>query len=211
VSKYLARLKALDSDKPRPREPSKPSKAPFVGFDGDTCERFQKTQRPFDGLDSSKGGRFSETLPAIERGAEILTTPQGTTVKNDENSREARAAALEASDLPHEWADPFAHLLCGPPPGDFDDAYWARVLLGANIFASEWAAKACALGWTAKEVFGLDGMTPAVRNDMKGLAWLLVGGARVVTLNQDGADIITNQSSLLRYYRRACGAIQTVD
>ncbi|MBB4199532.1 hypothetical protein GGD83_003348 [Rhodoblastus sphagnicola] len=86
MNKYLARLKALNSDNPPRRGPSKPSKEAFVGFDGDTGERFQKTHRPFDGFDGPKGGRLSEILQAMESGAEILKAPQGTTVKTDENS-----------------------------------------------------------------------------------------------------------------------------
>lgn len=117
----------------------------------------------------------------------------------------ARAVALEATGLPRVWAEPLSKLLCGPPPGDFEDAYWARVLAGGNRFADQWAAKAYALGWTAKEVFGLDDRKPAARHDMKGVAWLLTDAAHVVALDEHGADIMTKQASRLRFYRRSPG------
>jgi hypothetical protein len=121
-------------------------------------------------------------------------------------SWKARADALVATGLPSEWAEPFAKLLRGPPPGDFDHTYWARGLPGANLFADEWAAHAHTLGWTSREVFGLDELKPAARHDRKGVAWLLTDGARVVALDESGADIITKQRSRQRFYRRLSGA-----
>lgn len=124
-------------------------------------------------------------------------------------SWEARATALVAVGLPTEWANPFAKLLCGPPPGDYDHMFWARGLPGANLFADEWAAHAHALGWSAAEVFGLDELKPAARHDRKGVAWLLSDGARVVAIDERGADIVTQQGSKQRFYRspiKACVA-----
>lgn len=116
-------------------------------------------------------------------------------------SWEERATALVAVGLPSEWAKPFAKLLCGPPPGDYDHIYWARGLPGANLFADEWATRAHALGWTSGEVFGLDELKPAARYDHKGVAWLLIDRARVVALDERGADIVTQQGSKQRFYR----------
>ncbi len=144
---------------------------------------------------------FQRFDPAIESAAEILRTPQWTTVKTDNTTWQARAEALEAAGLPPGWAKPFAKLLCGPPPGDFDHTYWARGLPGANLFADAWAAQAHRLEWTAGEVFGLDELKPAARHDLKGVAWLLTDGARVVALDERGADIVTQQGSKQRFYR----------
>jgi len=113
----------------------------------------------------------------------------------------ARAEALMAAGLPREWAERFARLLCGPPPGNFDVAYWARLQPGANHVADEWAAKAHALGWRAEEVFGLDELAPAARWDRKGIAWLIDEGQRVVALDEGGAEISTRSGARLRFYR----------
>ncbi len=113
----------------------------------------------------------------------------------------ARAAALTAAGLPRDWAGPFAKLLCGEPPGDFGQSYWARVVDGANNFAGHWAAEAYRAGWTAADTFGLDEIKPAARHDRRGVAWFLSDGARVISLDAAGADIVTMQGSHQRFYR----------
>jgi hypothetical protein len=116
---------------------------------------------------------------------------------------EERAAHLEYdAGLPRSWAEPFAKILCGGAPGDFEPTRWARVLDGGLIFADVWGRKAQALGWSAEDVFGLHSIAPAARNDVKGLAWLLANGSRVVAIDADGADIVTTQGAKQRYYRR---------
>jgi len=60
-------------------------------------------------------------------------------------SQGRRADALGIAGRPSEWAEPFAKLQCGPPPGDVDIVYWVRLLPGANQVAEEWAAQAHAI------------------------------------------------------------------
>ncbi len=94
-----------------------------------------------------------------------------------------RAISLERdAGFPYEGAEPFAKLLCGEPPGDYDAGYWERALEGAVIFAPQWAAVAYRAGWSLESVFGLDDIAPARRHDRKGLAWLLTDGKHVVAL-----------------------------
>ncbi len=115
----------------------------------------------------------------------------------------ARSASLEHdAGLPHEWAEPLARLLCRAPPRGFEPHRWASVVEGASIFAEQWAAKACALGWSAENVFGLDEIAPAARHDRKGVGWLLPDGKRVVSLDAAGADIETARGVKQRFYRR---------
>ena len=178
MSKYLDRLKELDFKNPLPDQVSKVAKDPFDTFDTD------------------QGGGFSENQPAEEN----LKAPIAGSVKSGKTSWQTRAAILEA-DLPSTWSDPFARLLTGGPHGDFDAIYWSRILPGANLFADQWSAEAYRLGWTAAEVFGLDDLKPATRHDRKGLAWLLPDGARVISLDERGADIVTNQGTQQRFYR----------
>lgn len=145
-----------------------------------------------EGFDGDRGKGISESEPSLV----VHTEPW-----------QVRVDPLEVAGLPSEWAEPFARLLVGPPPGDFDQAYWSRVVEGANVFADTWAAQAHRLGWTAEDVFGLDEIKPAARHDHKGIAWLLGDCARVIALDVDGADIVTSQGSKQRFYRaptKAC-------
>ena len=115
---------------------------------------------------------------------------------------QARAASLEHDGLPCEWSGPFAKLLCGAPPGDYEAGYWERTLEGAETFAPQWAAVAYRAGWSLESVFGLDDIAPARRHDSKGLAWLLPDGKQVIALDAAGADIETERGVKQRFYRR---------
>lgn len=205
MSIYLARLKVIDVQKPTPAHPSKGSKAPFEPFEGDQGRCFSESTRPaparkksteaFEPSECERGGGFSEN-----------EAPNGPPAPAAEQWQ-ARAAILERAGIPSEWAELFAKLLCGPPPGDFDQAYWSRVVKGATIFADEWTVAAYRAGWRAEEIFGLDEIKPAARHDRKGLAWFLSDGACVVALDAKGADIVTRQGSRQRFYRspiKAC-------
>jgi hypothetical protein len=116
---------------------------------------------------------------------------------------EERAAHLEfEAGLPRSWAEPFARILCGGPPGDFSPSRWQAAVDGGLVFAGEWANKAVAMGWNPEDVFGLHPTVPLVRNDHKGIAWLLGDGGRVVGLDADGADVNMPSGSRQRFYRR---------
>jgi len=104
--------------------------------------------------------------------------------------------------MPRRWADYLA-LVQGPPPGDFQERHWQAVIDGACLFADEWAGRACALGWSPDELFGLDAVTPAGRVDRRGLAFMLSNGARVVSIDGTGADIMMPARARQRFYRRA--------
>ena len=240
MSKYLARLKALDFEKAPTSGTVKTGKSHFDGFDGGVGGGFQKSHGPFDGFDGGAGEGFQKSCTPFdgfdgfqdERIFEALSddgnlkATSGATVKTDKSSRlplaaienlkahtsgtvktvkrswQARAAFLEQDfGLQREWAEPFARLLCGGSPGDFDPAYWSRTLPGASTFSEQWAAQAYALGWPAEDVFGLDDVAPARRHDSKGVAWLLPDGKRVVALDAGGADIETARGVKQRFYR----------
>lgn len=118
---------------------------------------------------------------------------------------EERAAIIEHdAGLPRAWAESFARILCSPPPGDFADHPDRRqsILDGALRFADAWGAEAHWQGWTVEEVFGLHPTHPAARYDRRGLAWLLADGARVVAIDENGADIVNARGVASRYYRR---------
>lgn len=221
MTNYLARLKALKLQKRYTSdltEPTKPlssvmsasrltasagSEAVVSVLSAPEVSDFRIAKNPPVDLALLKCGHLPDGL----NNEPYVNTDKKTHTKQPDKTDETVfapvewAAKLVASGLPPEWAMPLTEILCGPPPGDFDAAYWRRLLPGARIFIDQWAAKAYQLGWTAEDVFGLDEIKPAARYDRKGLAWLLIDGARVIELDLLGADIITRQGSRQRYYR----------
>lgn len=184
-------------------------------------EDLQQMQQMQQGVEPEIGGgvspRAADAADAAGRDREIPQTCGGAAGGNGRPVKVARvtpcassapatwqdsAVALEAACLPRDWAEPFAKLLRGSPPGYFSPTRWANVVAGATIFADEWATQALRLGWSAEEVFGLDDVAPAARHDRKGLAWSLSDGKRIAAIDQRGADILTGQGSKQRFYRR---------
>ena len=122
----------------------------------------------------------------------------------DAADRDECAAIMEAdAGVPRRWADYLAQLSKGPPPGDFQERHWQAVIDGALLFADEWAGRACALGWSPHELFGMDAVAPAARVDRRGLAFMLSSGARVVGIDERGADILMPGGTRQRFYRAA--------
>ena len=72
---------------------------------------WKKSTEAFEPFEGDRGRGFSEN--------EALKNSPASSVE----PWQARATSLEHTGLPREWAEPFAKLLCGPPPGDFDHAY----------------------------------------------------------------------------------------
>ena len=95
-----------------------------------------------------------------------------------------------------------ANLRNSPAPHDYSPGLWIETLAGMDAFCATWAARARALGWRESELFGLDDQAPAARHDKRGLAPSLTGGARVVAIDADGADVEMPSGSHLRFYRR---------
>jgi hypothetical protein len=86
---------------------------------------------------------------------------------------------------------------------------WQQCVRDAERFLAEWGDKALALGWTAKELFGLH-QPPAKphqsysrlsRYDCTGLLWLLQG-RRVVALSSDTAAIENSGVASIVTYRK---------
>ena len=90
-------------------------------------------------------------------------------------------------------------------PGD----RWHQAVADATAFASEWAARAQAFGWTAHELFGLHpapdqpaANSPLARLDDLGLIWLL-RGRPVITLTSTEAIIRCHSGATLKFCRRS--------
>jgi hypothetical protein len=93
---------------------------------------------------------------------------------------------------------------------------WKRAIEDAQSFLPIWGTQADALGWTARDLFGLAEMPERPgqsyqrlsRYDQTGLVWLL-HGRRVVALTKDAA-VIQTANSTLSYYKllRSAGGAQ---
>lgn len=186
---YLAKLKAR-SEKRQPEQPSKGSKGADIREVPQDPEPSKPSKGAFEGFEGGRSGRFPRIEPDVEdRKADF----------------EERAAILEfEAGMPRQWAEAFAGILCSPPPGDFADQpdRWQAIVDGALRFADQWGAEAHRLGWRVEEVFGLGRIAPAARVDMRGLAWLLADGARVVAIDADGADVVNDRGVASRFYRK---------
>jgi hypothetical protein len=86
---------------------------------------------------------------------------------------------------------------------------WQQALADGKTFLSRWGDQAQALGWTAKDLFGLltvpEHAKPIFnrlsRYDETGLIWLL-DGRRVVALTEGTAAIQNPASGSVTMYRR---------
>ncbi len=218
---YLARLKARGAEKglsSNPQNPQKHVSTAFEPFEGDLggrfsrnsttepepppefCESLKEPAAPPDHRPAASGRNGNERIddPVIVPTAQHFLTPEKTV-----ETWEERAAHLEFDGgLPRGWAEHFARLIVGEPPGDFSPTRWQAALDGALTFADQWAREAHRLGWVADEVFGLHPTAPAARVDCRGLAWLLGDGSEVVAMDRSGAEIRTPGGGRQRYYRK---------
>ena len=101
-------------------------------------------------------------------------------------------------------------------PAYVDAADWQQAIENGARFLAQWAEQAAALGWTARDLFGLaeirESPRPSYqrlsRYDKTGLIWLL-RGRRVVELTKDKAVIetATGTVSYRRYNKPALGPL----
>jgi hypothetical protein len=91
-------------------------------------------------------------------------------------------------------------------PHHVDEDRWRRAVEDGRCFLETWGAKAEALGWTSRDLFGLH-KPPAnphpsyrrlSRYDETGLIWLL-GGREVIALTEDTAVIRAPSGSITTY------------
>jgi hypothetical protein len=98
--------------------------------------------------------------------------------------------------------------LCERCPDLVEEHRWHEAITDANAFVIQWGVQAAALGWTARDLFGLanipDRPSPNYqrlsRYDQTGLVWLLQG-RRVVELTKDKA-VIQTATGTLSFRRR---------
>jgi hypothetical protein len=93
-------------------------------------------------------------------------------------------------------------------PGQVSLVDWQQAIKDGRLFLGKWGEPAEALGWTARDLFGLHEVphTPhasyrrLARYDCTGLIWLL-RGAVVVDLTERAAAIYRRSGALTTYWR----------
>ncbi|HYZ42789.1 MAG TPA: hypothetical protein VE687_19500, partial [Stellaceae bacterium] len=117
-------------------------------------------------------------------------------------SQDERAAIVEFdANIPRGWAEGFARLDAGRPPGDVPARRWETFVSDIGRFLDDgWAHKAAAIGWGPLDLFGCDRQRPFARIDNSGLLWLL-NGDKLVEIDRHKA-VIERQSGARQTYRR---------
>jgi len=134
---------------------------------------------------------------------------QNRPISDFENSKDATSADRQNRQNRQNLFWPAFEALERRCPAYIDIADWRLALDDARAFLTSWAEQAEALGWTARDLFGL---TPAPnqpaanyrrlsRYDLTGLIWLL-RGRPVVALTEATAAIQHRRGSITTYRRQ---------
>ena len=115
---------------------------------------------------------------------------------------EERAAIVEYdANVPREWAEGYARLLCLRPPEGIAPERWQQVVSDGGYFIDRWAEQASILGWSTQEVFGVSPTAPEHRLDRRGLV-LALEGREITLLTEEAATINPGPGRPLRIGRR---------
>lgn len=114
---------------------------------------------------------------------------------------EERTAIIDASGIPREWAEGFAHMDTMARPPGIALWRWQQIVDDAGRFLDQWGREAAALGWSPLDVFGVHREAPLARTDRMGLA-LLIGGGEVTAITCHSATIRTTGGALQSFRRR---------
>ena len=120
---------------------------------------------------------------------------------NADDLDERAAIIEEGANIPRRWAEGFAAMASMPAPIGFSPERWARIVDATGTFLDRWASKVIACGWSDLDVFGCDAAAPDRRFDCMGLA-LLLDRWEVSSVDEAGADLVTETGAPLRYRRR---------
>lgn len=101
--------------------------------------------------------------------------------------------------LPIEWRDGLTVLREATPPHRVATTTWKRLVADALALASGWAPHAAALGWSAVDLFGVDGGL-VCRPGRAGLV-ASMEGRKIVAITAVAATIQTPSGGAVRYYR----------
>ena len=150
------------------------------------------------GTDCCPRARTSFPAPVIsdheDRVAQIDAADPG-------DPAECAAIIEDGAEVPRAWAEGYAALCAMPAPSGFWPARWDRIIDATGAFLGRWAGEAIRSGWTDLDLFGCHPDAPDRRFDCMGLV-LLLDRREVVSINSDGADIVTVTGAHQRFRRR---------
>jgi hypothetical protein len=113
-----------------------------------------------------------------------------------------RAALIEyGANVPRDWGEGFAMLDPERPLPGFSVARWRQLIDDGGRFLDRWARRAVALGWRAKDVFGVDPGDPEAGYVAMGLAALIRGG-EVTSITESIATVQHDGDRVIVYLRR---------
>jgi len=201
---YLARVRALNSEKGIPQTPPKPAKLGFDSFDGpqgmgvlENHPATKENQQGFVSFDGSQGIGFSKNHLLLSAGSESANCKKG----------------IPRTPTKPAKPDAFIDALCrleARCPDYVDVERWRSCVSHARQFLATWGNKAEDLGWRQSDLFGLHQppAKPAAnyarlsRRDCTGLLWVLPDGERIAAMTEASATIITASGATVTYRRR---------
>jgi hypothetical protein len=167
-------------------EPAKPAKHPFDPFAGSHVAHFPKN--------SSRGAASTKLKKSPLSVEDCVSLPSC--------SPGGRVILLQApTGVPEEWTQGVADLLAMLVHRDWPEARWQTLREDALRFLRDWAAQAHALGWSARDIFGVHAEAPHARLDGMGLVPLL-SGRPVAALTENSAAITVVSGGAQTYRRR---------
>jgi hypothetical protein len=210
MNEYLAKLHTLESlacarsaEKGLLGQPSKPSKPSFEGFEGEHGKRFFETEPSPTDIEVGMAMQFD--MAAVQKKAPPAS-PQ-----NPQNVCAPNARAVAA--------------LSESCPALVEVQRWEAAKVDAEAFLRRWGEQAQALGWTARDLLGLQAIpehpAPSYRRlsryDATGLIWLLKG--RPVVALTEATAAIENPTGAVTIYRKdnkpalgpACDSLDDID
>jgi len=149
--------------------------------------------------------RYLDRLRALKS----ENAPPPPTDRTDKTPTEKRSVSfVSTSATPFSEISRVLHALEARCPAVVPEARWRQAVADGQHFLARWGEQAHALGWTAKDLFGLmpvpahakPSYSRLARYDEIGLIWLLQGRP-VVALTKDTARI-QSSSSAITIYRR---------
>ena len=188
---------------------------------GDEAEGFVRTSSPILEQNAPKNANtatnLTKKLGKTSPEATNLTKRRGSGIGEGETQRisyEVRTNPSDPDDLaeraaivehetaaPSRWVEGFAVLCSMPTPTGFRPGRWHRIVDAAGVFIDRWAAEAARRGWSDLDVFGCNPDRPDARFDAMGLV-LLLDRRKITSIDEHGADLVTNTGARQRFRRR---------
>jgi hypothetical protein len=223
MNPYLAKLRALEAKRPPPADV-----VGFVSFVSAQSSPIPESAIPQGGRAPAADHRPATDPENLERRhlrePTKLTKPpsggvmvgfvsfvgaQSRPISKFEISKSTSSENRQNRQNSPQFLEPLHHVLDvldGRCPDYIETERWRRAVEDGRRFLATWGARAQALGWTARDLFGLhtppEGAHPGYRRlsryDTTGLIWLLQG-REVIALTADTAAIHWPSGSVTTY------------